>query len=149
MSLSVEIEGLNELLEVAKKFPAEAAKEINDAIKKSILSLLGSARRFAPVDQGFLRGGGMQTRFSTLKGTLENTSPYAMFVHEGTKPHWPPLDAIEPWAKRHGIPAFLVARKIATKGTEAKPFFNQAIDEEQKTMDNLFEKALNNLVNKL
>jgi len=42
---------------------------------------------------------------------------YAIFVERGTRPHWPPISALEEWAKRHGIPPFLVARAIARHGT--------------------------------
>jgi hypothetical protein len=42
---------------------------------------------------------------------------YAIFVERGTRPHWPPMDAIRGWAERHGIPPFLVARAIARHGT--------------------------------
>lgn len=42
---------------------------------------------------------------------------YAIFVERGTRPHWPPISALEAWAQRHGIPAFLVARAIARHGT--------------------------------
>ena len=56
---------------------------------------------------------------------------YAIFVHEGTKPHWAPLDPLKRWVKKKlGIsePAEVegVARrvrfKIAREGTEAQPF---------------------------
>ncbi|NBC16712.1 MAG: hypothetical protein GVY18_05260 [Bacteroidetes bacterium] len=56
---------------------------------------------------------------------------YAIFVHEGTKPHWAPLDPLKRWVKKKlGIsePAQIedVARrvqfKIAREGTEAQPF---------------------------
>lgn len=48
--------------------------------------------------------------------------PKGVFVHEGTRPHWPPLAAITPWAVSKGIAPFLVARAIAEHGTEARPF---------------------------
>lgn len=55
---------------------------------------------------------------------------YAVFVHEGTKPHWPPKAPIRKWViKKLGIKGeetdkvtFAVRRKIGRKGTKAKPF---------------------------
>jgi len=59
---------------------------------------------------------------------------YAVFVHEGTKPHWPPKAPIRKWViKKLGIKGentdkvtFAVRRKIARKGTKARPFLTAA-----------------------
>jgi len=56
---------------------------------------------------------------------------YAIFVHQGTRPHWPPIQPIKRWVIRKlgirgaDVPkvTFMVRRKIAKKGTPAKPFF--------------------------
>lgn len=148
-SLSVEITGLDELIEAFKRSPQVSQKEMNKAIKKSIIKLLGTAKKKTPVDLGFLRGPGMQTSFSNLQGVLENKAPYAIYVHEGTKPHFPPLEAIAPWAERHNIPPFLVARAIAQKGTKAQPFFADAVKEEKGYVDRAFRTALENITNSL
>lgn len=55
---------------------------------------------------------------------------YAVFVHEGTRPHMPPEKPIRQWVvKKLGVPAQEVDRvtaavrwKIFKKGTEGKPF---------------------------
>lgn len=54
--------------------------------------------------------------------------PYALYLEQGTSPHWPPIEAVTPWAERHGIEPFLVAKSISEKGTPAKPFFKPACD---------------------
>ena len=149
MSLTLEIKGLDKLKEHFTKSPQIVIQEINPAVQKSILILLAYARKNAPVDLGMLRGSAMETNFGILKGTLKNTSPYAAAVHGGTRPHWVPIDAITPWANRHGIPPFLVARSIARKGTKARPFFTESIQDGQSEIDSLFKKALDNIANKL
>lgn len=61
-------------------------------------------------------------------------SDHAVYVHDGTKPHWPPYWPILRWVLKKlnikGPPAkrvtFLVRRKIARKGTKAKPFLATA-----------------------
>ncbi len=51
------------------------------------------------------------------------TAPHGPYVEWGTKPHFPPLDALEGWARRHGFDsAWPIAKKISEKGTPAKPF---------------------------
>ena len=68
-------------------------------------------------------------RWEGTAGTVYTTSRYGGFVDKGTKPHWPPLRAIEGWAKRHGIPPFLVARAIARKGTPRTDWLTGAFEE--------------------
>lgn len=59
-------------------------------------------------------------------GIVGSSQPSALFIELGTRPHMPPIAAIEPWVKAVlGIRkpkevkrvAFLVARKIAREGT--------------------------------
>jgi len=54
---------------------------------------------------------------------------HSVFVHEGTRPHWPPPGALAGWARRHGIPEFLAARSVAEHGTKANPFLRDAYEE--------------------
>lgn len=54
---------------------------------------------------------------------------YMLYVHTGTRPHWPPIAALVPWAQRHGTTAFVVARAIARRGTEESPFLTDALDQ--------------------
>ena len=66
-----------------------------------------------------------------IMGITGTNTKYAIFVHQGTRPHWPPIQPIKRWVIRKlGISGkdvpkviFLVRRKIAEKGTPAKPFF--------------------------
>lgn len=85
--------------------------------------------------------------------------PYAIFRHEGTRPHWPPQIAIQQWVIRKGIikmenkpitrsrlrsgkkssvdsatkqiisTAFLIARKISRRGTTGLPFMKMALNQ--------------------
>lgn len=47
---------------------------------------------------------------------------YALYVEKGTKPHMPPVDAIQAWAEQKGLNPWAVAKSIAKKGTKANPF---------------------------
>lgn len=82
---------------------------------------------------------------------------YALAVHEGTKPHWPPVKPMRLWVSQKfpGIRgnqkainsvAFMVSRKIARVGTEANPFLKEALDEVrpdvEKYIDDAFRKAV-------
>lgn len=147
--LEVKIDGLDNLKKLFKESPKIVTKNLNTAIKQSIFTLLANARVETPVDQGFLRNAGMVTSFQVLVGLLQNKAPYAQYVHDGTRPHWVPLNAIKGWADRHGVPAFLVQRAIARKGTKARPFFKDSIDASQESIDKFFSQATTNIVEEL
>lgn len=152
-NIQVTIEGAKEFQKALEKSPAIVAAEVNPAIKKTILRILAIAIPKIPVNQGFLHNAN-DTKFSNFEGVLENRAPYAMFVHgDGTadrsKPHWPPMDAIQRWAELHNIPAFLVARSIARKGTKLIPFYADAVKDANPEIDQIFKTALNNITLKL
>lgn len=117
--LQVEIKGLNEMKQAFAKSPALFTRVFDTAIKKATYSLLGTSRMATPVDTGFLRGPSMQTSFSALVGRIENTAPYAIYVHEGT---------------------------IHQK---ARPFFQEGIESGQNEVDNIFDQALQEFTNQL
>lgn len=147
--ISVKIEGLDRLNAAFKKAPGVVSAELKRAIQSAITILQGSARMLAPKDLSHLAGAIKTEMTSALSGQVYADTNYALFVHEGTKPHWPPIDAITPWANRHGIPPFLVARSIAQKGTKPQPFFQWAKDATENDVFGLFEAAISNIVNKI
>jgi hypothetical protein len=85
------------------------------------------ARRRAPSDTGALRRS-IGFIFAENAGQVRVESPYGMWVHEGTRPHWPPPQATAGWALRHGIPNFLVGRAISERGTRPQRFLLGAFD---------------------
>lgn len=100
--------------------------------QQSALEIENRAKALAPRDLGTLQrsihhytGPGPIPRFARVTvGAL-----YAADVEFGTRPHWPPISALQGWAQRHGIPAFLVARAISRRGTKARPFLMPAYRE--------------------
>ena len=67
-----------------------------------------------------------------LTVAVGSTSEHAPFVEFGTRPHWPPLDAIRRWCILKGIPvaaAYPIARKISEVGTPEQPFLYPAAKE--------------------
>lgn len=109
---------------------AQLTRSQNGAVGRFIEGRLRAveiaAKQRCPVDEGNLRSSSrieMKDGRNGVEGSLTFAAPYAVFTHEGTRPHWPPIQALEKWAKRHGIPSpFLVARAIALHGTKAHPF---------------------------
>ena len=55
---------------------------------------------------------------------------YAPYVEFGTRPHFPPLDAIREWCRVRGIDegaAYPIARAIAERGLPERPFLAPAL----------------------
>ena len=71
----------------------------------------------------------------------EGGFPYGVSVRHGTRPHFPPIEALVPWVRvvlhvseeRVRSVAFLVARKISRVGTKPNPYhirvFEQSVGE--------------------
>lgn len=79
---------------------------------------------------------------------------HGIYLDEGTRPHFPPVDEIRPWAQAHGINEWALAKSIAEKGTKAYPWLYTFDDVEfnKKLRDLLgegMEKDLDNWVKKI
>lgn len=90
-------------------------------------------------------------------GVVGSSQPSAAFVEFGTKPHMPPVDALVPWVRSVlGINgpearsvAFLVARKIAAKGTRAQKPFEKTLQRLEGQIVRQFENAADRIAQKL
>lgn len=101
---------------------------------------------------------------------VRSNVPYAIFRHEGTRPHWPPQLAIQQWVIRKGIIkmnkrpvtlgklrgakksvsdplireiiriSFLIARKISKKGTKGLPFLRMALNQNRSWIEGELSK---------
>lgn len=142
MSFNIKITGLDKFTKGFTKAPQVFAAEISKGITKALVVLQGEARMLVPVDTGRLRNAITFNLENNYFGRLSANTDYAIFVHEGSRPHFPPLSAIEPWAKRHGAIPFAVALGISRKGTKKHPFFKLA----KERKDNEVKRILNNMV---
>jgi len=110
-----------------------------------------------PVDTGAARDSVVVEQDSNSMPTWAKvTSPlgYVATLEEGSGPHWPGSDTLEPWARRHGFPpgnrgAFLVARAIARRGTKAHHMFSKAVEQSQGEIDRLAAQAGKDIVERL
>ncbi len=102
------------------------------------------------VDQGELRKSiSYETRRNGPRNELKvgPSAKHAIFIHEGTKPHWAPLGSLLLWAKRVKPKLTPVERtffakrvqfKIARYGTEAHPFLAEVFEEESPNVRDRF-----------
>jgi len=128
MIVTMGLEGNKELQKQLKNISKKKVKEINGETYVSALEVqkkakenLKSARSW---DLGNLSGT-IKVESSPDRSIAEigPTAPYGPYVEFGTRPHFPPPDALEGWAKRHGFEsAWPICMVIADRGIPAKPY---------------------------
>ena len=127
--IRIQIEGADRLRKVMEH-PQFIRGPLKNFLTRSAFIVELKEKEKAPVDTGRLRSS-ITTVLQPFKAMVGPTVFYAPYVEYGTRPHWPPKGALQPWAARHGFPAgslgdFLVRRAIARRGTRAHPFMRPA-----------------------
>lgn len=143
------------LVEAVRKLE-QVARDVHgapmaDAMQKATLLVSNSAKRYSPVDMGGLRASitpEVRATWREVTGVVGSNLKYAPYMELGTKPHWPPLKAVEVWARRHGLSAFLVARAIARKGTKARRFLQRGFEDNRERIKALIGGAVGDIVDK-
>jgi hypothetical protein len=144
-----------------RQAPRIAREEMAVSLEEALSLLEREIKENMPVGaHGLLRG----SVFHELRGdpggvagVVGSPLNYALPVELGTKPHFPPLAPLQDWVeKKLGVDksesrqvAFLVARKIARKGTAAQHPFEQGLSENSRQVLALIEGALPRIVARL
>ena len=129
--------GLDALRRGFDQAPAMTQRELLGATTEATLLMEREVKDGMPRVTGMTAASVSSDAFSSpvgVIGVVGSSQPTAMFLELGTKPHMPPIEALVPWVqarlgvepKRARSVAFLVARKIARKGTEPKKYFERA-----------------------
>ena len=113
-------------------FEAETRAEVDALLLEVANSLVNNLKREAPTGAT----GDLQRSiqiFETRTGqiVLGTRLPYAQFVNDGTRPHTPPFEPIQVWARRKlgdEDAAGAVWNKIRQEGTDANPFVDRAFE---------------------
>ena len=108
------------------------------------------------ISQGDLRSSitsEIDRQIDLLIGEAGSNVAHAEAVHQGTPPHWPPVNQIQEWVEqqvRRGTmttddvdaTAFLVARAISRRGTRPNPFLAVALRLNREPMIRRVGKAI-------
>lgn len=132
--------------------PSIVRRELLAMMTTITQGLQGEVQDAMPAVSGLTRASIGGDAFSTPAGVLGvvgSSQPAALFVELGTKPHMPPVDALVPWVRevlgvqgvRARSVAFLIARKIARKGTPAQLPFKRTLERMRPTIVREFEAA--------
>lgn len=82
--INIKIKNLGQIKRAFAKSPAKMRKELDIAIRKSIINIQAQSKLNTPVRTGRLRSS-TYIRFQPLYGEVGTQTNYDMFVHEGTR----------------------------------------------------------------
>lgn len=160
MPFRVKFEGLLEAQRAMRR-TAEAlhGTEMVRAMERATIVVERAAKKNAPVDTGRLRSSithAVRTTGlinPTVQGIVGTNVAYAPFIEEGTgkftgrSPYFPPPEALEGWARRHGLNAYAVALAIFRNGgVEGRHYFHDALDETETQVTNILQTTVRTII---
>ena len=141
--LRIQVDGLDEVLRKAQPDHL-IGPPLKEFFSGATLAVKGEAMATVPVDTAHLQRSHateVDSGAIPLWGKVGTNVPYGIYVHEGTRPHLPPVAALGGWAGRHGMNARALAYAIAKKGTKANPWLKKAFETSKGKIDGLVAKA--------
>lgn len=145
MSVRVRVTGSAEMRRAIQAAGARALQLTAQACYLEAERVMAKSKQEVAVGvDGVLRGSGFVrppelagTKITVTLGYGGAAQQYALAVHEGTKPHFPPVNALKRWAKKFlgdEKLAFVVARAISKRGTKATKYLERPLREEASGM---------------
>ena len=132
-SINIKVEGLDKLVKTMGKYPIVAARNLDEAIKKSIFEIQRQTVPITPIDTGELRRSiGRGIKLSPLRGEIGPTVSYAVKIHEGTARY--PLSI--PPRNPNTVRQFL-RQGVELSTDKIETYFNDAIKKTFKTITRL------------
>lgn len=126
--------------------PRRDQKKISDAIERELMAfgllLEKTAKKYLAdrninVDNDLSRSiiSEVERILEGLRLQFGANAKHGIFVHEGTKPHWPPVKPIRRWVvkklnlrgREADSATWCIRKKISEVGTKAKPFLSVAV----------------------
>ena len=139
--------------EAWKRAPDIMAEELVNGVLEASLYIERQVKEGTPTNTGALRSSigarAPQRLGDDIIGAVGTSIGYAIPVELGTKPHFPPVQALSDWARlKFGLPpeeaervGFAVARKIAREGTKGAFMFQRAIADGEATVVRILTAA--------
>lgn len=135
LRLHVDHGTVRQCAELFRRAPDVFIEEMQPAVTESTVLIQGELQQRLPKGAGGRSGGGglagatfAETSVTpdNVIGVVGNPTPYAEYVEIGTRPHFPPVAALQDWVEKVlGLSgedaqsaAFLIARKISKVGTK-------------------------------
>jgi hypothetical protein len=157
----IDLGNLKDVQAALARAPQLVREELEAAVTEADLLLVREVQERMPTAHGTLRASVFNREEVSDTGVLGLVSTplnYAVPVELGTKPHFPPVDALVDWVKvklgvtsektARGV-AFLIARKISLRGTAAQRPFGLAFQAEEAQVRAIFDRAAARIAGRL
>lgn len=148
--IDIEVIGADRLRAVLQN-PSLILAPLRTFMEAALFTIEAEAKPLIPRDTGYLSRS-LQTQIQGTVGTLGTNAPNALYVHgrppnppARSRPHWPPIAAVTPWARRHGMDPFLVARAISRRGTKLTPFLSLAVRQSEAAIAGLVRRMASDI----
>jgi len=138
MSYSIKIKNADQIKAAFKAQPAKMASNLGKAITKAGILFRSRAEQKAPKKTGFLART-HQLKLSPFQAEIYPTAKYALFVHEGTKPHIISVKSAKVLTDGKGN---FFGRSVFHPGQKAQPWIKWTIDDTEREIQGFFEKAV-------
>jgi HK97 gp10 family phage protein len=146
------ITGMDETIDYLRGVSAEiTGPSLLEGMRQATATVTRAAKQNAPVDLNDLRSSikpSIRRTKTTVLGVVGSNVKYAPFMEMGTKPFWPKVDALQPWARRHGMSAFLVARAIARRGLKPRKYLQRAFEDNVHGIYKLIQRSVDRAIKK-
>lgn len=160
MQIAITANSLAVLQRGLKQAPEHTKTELLAAMVEATQLLEREFKDAFPSVSGLSRASIFSDAFSTPTGALGvvgSASVAVTAVELGTKPHMPPVEALEAWVtERLGLAgkealgvAWAIARKIAKTGTKAQRPLGNTFDRQYLKVGAVFERAAGRVAAKL
>lgn len=159
-SVQIDIHGAAELSALWSRAPEIVREELLRTTTEADLLLERDVKERTPTSFGLLRAsvfGEEQTLADSVIGVVGTAMAYAIPVELGTKPHFPPIEPLKDWVRQKlDVPpeqvdevAFLIARKIAARGTAGAHMFGAAFEANRAQIERMYDDARRRIVSRL
>jgi hypothetical protein len=157
---AIELEGLDKLLKALKKCDRDVVDAALDGLNAAGWEIIGDAVKNLQRNGNWVTGLLAQSGHSERRGDdvtagffdTTNRTGYAEYVEYGRRAgKFPPIDEMMAWAykkfhmkdwKEARTAGFLIARKIAEKGSEPHPLFEPAVKKNHNSIIKAVREAV-------
>lgn len=125
--ITMSVNGVSEVDEAMRAWLVDHDEAVKVATLRAAVDCEREAKMRCPVDYGRLRSS-ITYRIGSdgYSADVYTDVDYAAYVEYGTRPHMPPVSALEGFAARHGMSAWALAMHIKKYGTREHPYMRPA-----------------------
>lgn len=153
MAFEIHVENLNEIREVFRQFPVIADEEIQNGLEKAGKLITKIEKGEVPIGVSNQLRQSIMMKLIPNNVTIAPNKNYAVSVHEGTPPHYVPVnnprDPLRIWAISKGLNPYAVQKSIAKKGTKPNPFVERTVSKAEGEVRRIFSQVLENIIKRI